>query len=457
MCRSCGEQHPGRKCRAWDTFCLKCNRKGHYARVCETGNNSQKLTAIFISSIIGNCNKKDSLPRLEVLIGEGYAPIPMKLLVIANTGAEATVIGDVYRESLGIKPHMLYSPKMKLRHVAGGEIPSIIGSCWLTFQVNRECHTEEIFFVSGISEIFLSLKACKGLSLVLHNFPQQVIHKKLFDVTQEQEEADTSVGQPGDVMASINVESNAETADSEKFEIPVKPEILPYPPTDENIGKLEAWFLDTFKVVFTTDMYPLRVMSGKPQHIHLKMDAVPVAVHTPIPSPAHWRGQIKEILKDDIRLGIMEKVPIREPSEWVSRSLAVGKKDGSPRIVVDFMELNKNFLRESHPSKYPFDIISSIPLNTYKTVADAYQGYHQVHLDKESSMLTTFMNEDMGRLRFLRTPQGLSSADDACCSRYGEVLHSIPRKARVVDDTLLYDFDIKQSFYHTFDFLLAKT
>ena len=118
------------------------------------------------------------------------------------------------------------------------------------------------------------------------------------------------------------------------------------------------------------------------------------------------------------------------------------------------MELNKNILRESHPSKYPFDIISSIPLNTYKTVADAYQGYHQVLLDKESSMLTTFTNEDMGRLRFLHTPQGLSSAGDAYCSRYGEVLHSIPRKARVVDDTLLYDFDIKQSFYHTFDFLV---
>ena len=46
-------------------------------------------------------------------------------------------------------------------------------------------------------------------------------------------------------------------------------------------------------------------MSGKPLHIHLKRDYVPVAVHTPIPSPAHWRVQVKE--NCDIKLGILEK------------------------------------------------------------------------------------------------------------------------------------------------------
>ena len=115
--------------------------------------------------------------------------------------------------------------------------------------------------------------------------------------------------------------------------------------------------------------------------------------------------------------------------------VTVKKKDGSPRITVDFQQLNKNCQRETHPNAYPFNLVSSIPLHTYKTVADAYQGYHQVLLDEESSQLTVFR--------------------DAYTHQFEEILVDVPRKHRLVDDTLLHDFDIETAFYHTFDFLMT--
>ena len=90
----------------------------------------------------------------------------------------------------------------------------------------------------------------------------------------------------------------------------------------------------------------------------------------------------------------------------------------------------------------------------YKTVADAKNGYHQVRLDEESSKLTTFLTE-FGRYRYLRSPQGLRSSGDAYTRRFDEILVDIPRKHKVVDDCLLYDASIEDSFFHTFDFLLT--
>ena len=45
------------------------------------------------------------------------------------------------------------------------------------------------------------------------------------------------------------------------------------------------------------------------------------------------------------------------------------------------------------------------------------------------------------------------SAGDAYIHRYDEIINNVPRKVKVVDDTLLYDSSIEESFYHVFDYL----
>ena len=39
-------------------------------------------------------------------------------------------------------------------------------------------------------------------------------------------------------------------------------------------------------------------------------DAEPVAHHTPVPVPLHWRDAVKTGLDHDVQLGVLEPVPI---------------------------------------------------------------------------------------------------------------------------------------------------
>ena len=80
-------------------------------------------------------------------------------------------------------------------------------------------------------------------------------------------------------------------------------------------------------------------------------------------------------------------------------------------------------------------------------------GYFAIEMDKESQPLTTFITE-WGRYMNLRLPPGFIAAGDAYTRRYDELIKDVPRKIKVIDDTLLYDNSIKESFYHTWDYLV---
>ena len=54
---------------------------------------------------------------------------------------------------------------------------------------------------------------------------------------------------------------------------------------------------------------------------------------------------------------------------------------------------------------------------------------------------------------YLRMPQGFLATGDVYTHMYDEVIKDIPRKVKCVHDALSYDSSIKESFYHTWDFL----
>ena len=132
--------------------------------------------------------------------------------------------------------------------------------------------------------------------------------------------------------------------------------------------------------------------------------------------------------------------------------VVVPKRDGGPRRTVDYQKLNSNCLRETHHTPTPFNLVSSIPKHTYKTIADAHSGFHQSELDEDSSKLTTFVTP-WGRYRYLRTPMGLCSSTDAYTRKFDDAIEHIQRKLKCVDDVLLYDHNIENAFWHTYQFL----
>ena len=187
--------------------------------------------------------------------------------------------------------------------------------------------------------------------------------------------------------------------------LPTRPEMLPYPPTEANIPKLKEYLINKFKPLVFDKTTPFKAMNCPPAHIHLKNDAVPHARHTPIPIPLHWKKEVKEQLEKDVRDGVIEPVPIGEPVIWCSPMIVTAKKDGRPRGTVDLQHLNGQCLRETHHCEAPFKLASQVPPGTKKTVLDATDGYHAVPLDEKSKPFTTFITE-WGRFRYRRLPQG---------------------------------------------------
>ena len=71
------------------------------------------------------------------------------------------------------------------------------------------------------------------------------------------------------------------------------------------------------------------------------------------------------------------------------------------------------------------------------TVLDAKDGFYQVKLDKESSLLTTFWTP-FCRYKYLRMPQGISSAPEEYQRRQNEAFAGLNGVEVILDDILCY-------------------
>ena len=133
----------------------------------------------------------------------------------------------------------------------------------------------------------------------------------------------------------------ADDAAAERAQPPDRPSAVPFPPREEHVQRLEGWLLQHFSAsTFNTTRTPLPVMEGEPYHIHLAPGAAPYACHTPAPIPKHWEDKVRAQLEEDVRRGVIERVPAGEPTEWCARMVVVAKKSGQPRRTVDYQRLN---------------------------------------------------------------------------------------------------------------------
>ena len=104
--------------------------------------------------------------------------------------------------------------------------------------------------------------------------------------------------------------------------------------------------------------------------------ATPTAHHMPIPVPLHWQDEDKAGLDRDVRLGVIEPVPIGEPVTWCHRMVICAKQNGTP-MTIDFQPLNTHATRETHHTQSPFHQARWVPQGKKKSVFDTWNGYQQ--------------------------------------------------------------------------------
>ena len=324
------------------------------------------------------------------------------------------------------------------------------------------CHSM-VYVSSSVKDMYLSYDSLLNLGLLPRTFPS------LDNSTRTQSERDTSNKQPHvpsvspeiNAMRALNdgcpeptITLNATCSCPQRGAAPPRPSELPFPCTPENNAKMKAWLLDRYaSSTFNTCPHrALPCMEGPPIEIHVDPAATPKACHTPANIPLHWQQRVYDDLLRDEALGVIERVPYGEPVTWCHRMVITRKHDGSPRRTVDISPLNKFCQRETFAMESPFQLARRIPKDTWKTVTDAWNGYHSVPLRVSDRHLTTFITP-FGRWRYTRAPQGFLSSGDGYNRRFDAVLAEFERKERCVDDTVHFDTDLEQHWWRTIDFL----
>ena len=154
---------------------------------------------------------------------------------------------------------------------------------------------------------------------------------------------------------------------------PDKPAKLPFDCSIDNVDKMRAWLLTQY-ASSTFNKCPhqeLPEMKGPPTSIHVDPKATPISLKKPAPVPIHFQDQVLSDLNREVNIGVLERLPLGEPTTWIFRMVVTRKADGTARRTVDLSPMNKHCVREVHTSKSPFAMARSVPDNSFKTVYDS--------------------------------------------------------------------------------------
>ena len=375
-------------------------------------------------------------------------PCEIKTSAMADTGCQSCLAGLQAIRQLGLNERDLIPVSMRM-HAANNNSIKILGAAVIRFsgksQSGRTLETRQLTYITDSTDtIFLSREACEGLGMISPNFPRIG-------------EVNTSHNSPSSngIKHEKAVPDKYAPCGCLKRELPPPPPTtLPFPGTEENREKLQKFLLEYYSssTFNTCEHQTLPMMNVPPLRLMVDKDAKPVAFHKPIPVPLHWRDKIKEGIDMDVRLGVIEPVPIGEPVTWCHRMVICAKKNSEPRRTVDFQPLNAHSARETHHTQSPFHQARSVPHNKKKTVFDAWNGYHSIPLHEDDYHLTTFITP-WGRYRYRVAPQGYIASGDGYTRRYDEIVSDIRNKTKCVDDAILWDDTIEESFWSSVNWL----
>lgn len=153
------------------------------------------------------------------------------------------------------------------------------------------------------------------------------------------------------------------------------------------------------------------------------------------------REVVREVVND-----LLENNIIRESnSPYSSPILLVKKKNGEPRMCIDYRALNRKTLKTNQPLPRIDDLLDSLKGNKYFTSLDLASGYHQIPIEEESISKTAFVTPD-GHYEFLRMPFGLVNAPAIFQRTINQILGPLRFETALayLDDVLIPSVSIQQ-------------
>ncbi|GFW04283.1 retrovirus-related Pol polyprotein from transposon 297 [Trichonephila clavipes] len=155
--------------------------------------------------------------------------------------------------------------------------------------------------------------------------------------------------------------------------------------------------------------------------------------HSPRRLPFTERDIVDKQIDEWIQNGVIEPCS----SAYASQVLVVRKKDGSPRVCIDFRKLNRVLVKDHYPLPLIEDILDKLQDTRVFSTIDLRNGFFHVPVYKQSRPYTSFVTQN-GQFQFLKMPFGLST----CPSTFQRFINTVFRDLVVQGIVLPYMDDI---------------
>ena len=386
LCGQCGRSHRPRECPAYGQKCTKCHKLHHFARVCRS---RQTPTGI-------------PMPKSKVIPSKKIFTVEDSELNASDS--ESTLLIDPIRIDGLAKP-----------------------SAWLS-TISTPQGIITVKLDTGAEDNILPLTTYNKLTIKPSLQPTDV---KLTAY------GGTSLSPIGTCQLNCNVKGSDHIVQFFVLNVDSQP-ILGLKDCEQMrlikridsviTGQLTKHSIKSaYKSVFSG-----LGMLGK-YHITLCDNSIP-RVNPPRRVPCSLRERLKQAIDANVASGVLIKVD--EPTDWVHSLVIVEKKNGSLRLCLDPRLLNQVIKREHYKIPTIQEIASDLKGKKVFSTLDLKDGYWQVELDTESSLLCTF-NTPFGRYRFTRMPFGLKSAAEVFQKKNEAVFEGIVGVHIVADDIII--------------------
>ena len=381
-----------------------------------------------------------------------------KVELLCDTGAQVDCMNRKQLRALGLMESQLLKPEVVVgcANDTKADVLGVFFGRVLAMEDKVKVQVQVLFYVLKDGGSILSNHTCEKLGLVSPDFPK--VGEHLVPLGQDVQLRVNEVKR----QASGDLYQEAGVCDPDsslpcrcpRREYVDPPTQIPFPAVASNRERLEEWIKDYYasSAFLNCKRQEMPCTQGPPMKIHLRPDAVPVAIHKPVPVPLHFREEVYANIDADVKRGVLRKVPPGEPTEWCAKLVITPKKDGRPRRTVDLSGLTRAGIRETHHTRSPIKVVCSVPAGMVKTTLDCVDGYHGIPLAEEDWHKTTFLTEK-GRYQYRRVPQGYGSSNDGYTIRTDEVLASVPGRPeivdyeKIVDDIIQWSLDIEKAFF----------
>ena len=152
--------------------------------------------------------------------------------------------------------------------------------------------------------------------------------------------------------------------------------------------------------------------------------------------PYHLKSRIEEALADMVNQGVIEELPPKQQTPWISNIVIAPKDYGNIRVTLDAKNLNKALLSSNYPIPRPEDIKAQLSGKQVFSKIDLKSAFWQLEIAEEARNLTVFHGN--GKLyRYKRLVMGLKPSQGELNAALQPLFANHPEVHVIHDDIIV--------------------